>query len=377
MNYNKLSLKSKKMLYDVLKSENPVEMLEKRFKDISLKEEMELRSIIKELRKFGYINVNWADDIPYYITINNAAINYKEKLQENKEVENLENLKLANNSKIFISHRTSDKNIADALLDFFVATGISREKVFCSSLPGNDVKENIPMEIKEAIKNSCLNIAILSNEYYESAYCLNEAGILWFQDVTVIPIALPEIKPENMIGFLNSGYKIRRLDNSDDIAYIYDIVCEKSDSHQSKTSVVNVESRKLIDKYKEIISYRPQIQKHEINKQFEITTDDERIVLYYLLLNQVRKVAKNKMINWLQDDEVYGVDVSNAFDLLSSLGNSRFDNETLELSIDVFREYSRNSSEIINDLRLTVDEHIELASKKFKKMWDEKVLMTI
>lgn len=130
MNYNKLSLKSKKMLYDVLKSENPVEMLEKRFKDISLKEEMELRSIIKELRKFGYINVNWADDIPYYITINNAAINYKEKLQENKEVENLENLKLANNSKIFISHRTSDKNIADALLDFFVATGISREKVF-------------------------------------------------------------------------------------------------------------------------------------------------------------------------------------------------------------------------------------------------------
>ena len=39
--------------------------------------------------------------------------------------------------------------------------------------------------------------------YYQSAYCLNEAGILWYQDdVPVIPIALPEINSSNMYGFL-------------------------------------------------------------------------------------------------------------------------------------------------------------------------------
>ena len=94
---------------------------------------------------------------------------------------------------IFISHRTTDRAIADILLDFFIATGISREKIFCSSLPGNDVRERISVEVKEALQNSCLNIAILSDDYYKSAYCLNEAGILWFEKTPVIPIALPEI----------------------------------------------------------------------------------------------------------------------------------------------------------------------------------------
>ena len=110
------------------------------------------------------------------------------------------------------------------------------------------------------MKNSCVNIAILSNEYYKSAYCLNEAGIIWFQDVPVIPIALPEIEPTNMIGFLDSDYKIRRLDNADDIAYIYDVVCEAVHSEQAKASVVTAESRKLTDKYHAIISNRTVIK---------------------------------------------------------------------------------------------------------------------
>lgn len=63
------------------------------------------------------------------------------------------------------------------------------------------IEQKISVEVKNTMKNSCVNIAILSNEYYQSAYCLNEAGIIWFQDVPAIPIALPEIEPSNMIGF--------------------------------------------------------------------------------------------------------------------------------------------------------------------------------
>lgn len=103
---------------------------------------------------------------------------------------------------IFISHRTTDRAISDILLDFFIATGIPREKVFCSSLPGNDVRERISVEVKEALQNSCLNIAILSDDYYKSAYCLNEAGILWYENVPVIPVALPEINHENIYSIL-------------------------------------------------------------------------------------------------------------------------------------------------------------------------------
>ena len=111
--------------------------------------------------------------------------------------------------RIFISHRSIDKEVADLLLDFFTTTGLPKDIVFCSSLPGNDVKLNISSEIKQAISDSGANIVILSNEYYMSAYCLNEAGIVWFRDTPVIVIAMPEISPSDMLGFLDDNHKLR------------------------------------------------------------------------------------------------------------------------------------------------------------------------
>lgn len=279
-------------------------------------------------------------------------------------------MKSSNNSKIFISHRSSDGAIANALFDFFVATGISRDKIFCSSLPGNDVKEKISAEVKETMNNSCLNIAILSDEYYKSAYCLNEAGILWFQDIPVIPIALPEIQPTDMIGFLNDDYKIRRLDNADDIAYIYDTVCAASTSKQAKASVVTAETRKIIIKYQQLISTRTYLQNPTTEVSLSITTDDERIVLYYLILKQVRKVTKSTILRWLQDMEIYNVNVDNAFDLLSTLENGCIVDGTLELSNDIFREYLSKSEQIIEELQPVINSHIDLSSERFKRMWN-------
>ena len=135
------------------------------------------------------------------------------------------------------------------IVDFFSATGISRDKIFCSSLPGNDINEKISDEVKMALKNSAINIAILSYDYYQSAYCLNEAGVLWYNDVPVIPIALPEINSNNMYGFLNSEYKLRHLDLDTDISYIYDTVSEAVSAPHTKVGVVTYENNKLRNRY--------------------------------------------------------------------------------------------------------------------------------
>ena len=153
-------------------------------------------------------------------------------------------------NSIFISHRSTDKAVADMLLDFFIGCGVPREAVFCSSLPGNDVKEKISKEVKAALATSTINIAILSNDYYESVYCLNEAGILWFlDDKLVVPIAVPEITADKMIGFLDSDYKLRRLDNESDITYLLDAVTERLEVADTKYAVVREETRKLIERY--------------------------------------------------------------------------------------------------------------------------------
>ena len=213
MDFIKLPANSEKLLLELLQADNPVQMLGVRFEQASQRDDDELRGMLRELRERGYINVQWADNVPYYLTLNNSARTYKEQLAEYEDQKTVHFLQEKKVSPIFfISHRSTDKAIADMLLDFFSGTGIPRQTVFCSSLPGNDINEKISGEVKTALKKSVVNIAILSTDYYQSAYCLNEAGILWYQDdVPVIPIALPEINSSNMYGFLSNEYKLRRF----------------------------------------------------------------------------------------------------------------------------------------------------------------------
>lgn len=78
----------------------------------------------------------------------------------------------------------------------------------------------------------------------------------------------------------------------------------------------------------------------------EITTDDERIVLYYMLQNNIRKTSKQGVEEWLNENEIYGVNVENAFDLLASFNGVACSKDTLELELTMFRKYSQNAEKV-------------------------------
>lgn len=287
---------------------------------------------------------------------------------------------------IFISHRTTDKYVADMLVDFFSATGVPINEIFCSSLPGNDVKTKISKEVKEALNSSVVNIAILSNDYYKSAYCLNEAGILWYKEEPVILIALPEIDINNMYGFLDNDYKLHRLDSETDISDIYDTVREALKSSPIRTSTIISESHKLISRYKNFtntgektISKKPISIKNNFKNYSvsDMTTDDERIVLYCLLEKGSRRITKGYVTDWLRNNEVYDVDIDNAFDLLSSFDGGKVENDTLFFGVTAFREYSSNSESIMMELEKCVNNHKNLSSIKFKKLLDTNAINDI
>jgi len=264
------------------------------------------------------------------------------------------------------------------LVDFFCGTGISRDAIFCSSLPGNDVNEKISDEVKKALKESAVNIAILSHDYYQSAYCLNEAGILWYEDVPVIPIALPEINSNNMYGFLNNEHKLRRLDSDTDVSYIYDTVNEAVSAHQPKVSIITRENNKLREKYSDYIKSReaPKATSIIVNvpSVSEITTDDERIVLYYILQKNVRKISMGTIANWLNENEIYDVNIENSFDLLSSIDGGVVNGDSLEFGITAFRQYSANAEVIVPELQKCIANHTKLAVDTFRTIWDSNTL---
>ena len=155
--------------------------------------------------------------------------------------------------KVFISHRSDDKQFADLILNFLTSLGIDRNKVFCSSLPGNAVQLKISDEIRQWIDESAVAILLLSRKYYESAFCLNEAGIFWYlKDVASILIGVDDIRYEDMKGFLGSDYKLRTLQSASDIAFLYDRVVEKTHSKPSRYEQVTQETRKLQEAYQTV-----------------------------------------------------------------------------------------------------------------------------
>ena len=312
-----------------------------------------------------------AQDIDYWETKNTGSLPPHNSLSI-KEVTDLQ-------PTVFISHRSSEAKVADMLRDFLVGTGIPNDCIFCSSLPGNDVKHRISPEVKEKIKYSAVNIALLSNDYYNSAYCVNEAGIIWLREEAIpIVIGMPEITHDNMLGFLNNDYKLRRLNSDDDIAAIYDAVQKAVGVPPATISVVVNASHKLKENYDAFISSRTiesQSKGHPTADIVDlITTDDEKIVLLYVFKKNIRKIKKEAIAQWLQDLEIYDVNIDNAFDLLSTIGSGKNHGEQLELGIDFFREITTQSEAIIQSLSPILEKHIISSQTILQQMFKSRQL---
>ena len=76
------------------------------------------------------------------------------------------------------------------------------------------------------------------------------------------------------------------------------------------------------------------------------------------------------MVAWLHKNEIYDVNVDNAFDLLSSFDGGSVSADTLEFGIEAFRKYSANATNLLPLLKECVDRHTKLAADTFKCLWD-------
>ena len=149
--FNKLPSNSEKLLLELVQAESASQVLQAKYEGITHKER---DGMVRELISLGYISAKWADNIPYIVNLSNSARTYYEQLEafEGKKTA------VAQKTVVFISHRSTDKAVADMLVDFLAGTGIPKISFFCSSLPGNDISEKISAEVKAALKDSVLNI---------------------------------------------------------------------------------------------------------------------------------------------------------------------------------------------------------------------------
>ena len=289
--------------------------------------------------------------------------------------------------EIFISHRSSDKVFADILEAFLTTCGIPSDIIFCSSLPGNDIQCEISKEIKESLNTSKLNVVILSEYYYQSPYCQNESGIIWFNDTKKIVIALPEINENLMEGFLNKENKLRRMDKKNDILAVSDMLSEIFGSFIKSSAKLNANIDRFITQYNNALQTRtftPTLKNTSQTNELESKilsgelSDDEQVVLKYFYDTQNLLVNSDclDIQNWLNSNQISNIRVDNGLQLLledqliESVLDSLGTPAEFKLLISTYRDLRKISEKANNKLAECFDKHKTTVAQKSKNEID-------
>lgn len=117
--------------------------------------------------------------------------------------------------RVFISHSSKDEVFVVKLAQFFELLGVNRNNIFCSSIEGQGVKHG--KKIEEAVRNEIIEdkvlIYIISNNFLNSNYCLNEIGAGWILsdkrtlNKNLFHIKLPDISFDDIKGFIGGSDK--------------------------------------------------------------------------------------------------------------------------------------------------------------------------
>lgn len=282
--------------------------------------------------------------------------------------------------EIFISHRSRDKDYAELLETFLTTCGLPSGNIFCSSLPGNDIIYELSSEIKTALKTSKLNLVILSGSYYQSAYCLNEAGVIWYSDTKKIVFALPEINEDNMEGFLNKENKIRRMDNKEDLLAFSDVLKSIFPSFITTVAGLNAKIDKLLEQYSDILKSRIITNEFTVanldnNLEKEIQesgfSDAEKVILLYFHDTQKQRVDTNLIPyhDWMNKQNALDIDTENGFRLLAEDGLLGYVTDAFgnvceyKLSISTYRNLLKITRSSIDVLRSALQSSVDTTNK--------------
>lgn len=128
--------------------------------------------------------------------------------------------------KVFISHASADKPVVDWFVQLLEGgVGLRHSQIFCSSLegrkipPGKDFKAYIRDELAEAD----LVLALISRNYYASAFCMCELGAIWIQAKGLVPLVVPPLNV-NDLGAVLSGIQSLKIDDESDLDSMRDLL---------------------------------------------------------------------------------------------------------------------------------------------------------
>lgn len=288
--------------------------------------------------------------------------------------------------RIFISHAEIDEPYVLAIVELIEAIGVPEDGIICTSVPPYGAKygDNIYDWLRLQFTDCKLHVLfVLSDHYYKSAACLNEMGAAWITQSKANFILLPGFEYKEIKGAIDPRVKGMKLDGKQ--AETESSLIELRDSliNEFKLSEISEAKwkRKTEEFFRKINAIIPvtdmqgdrkdQYAQASIDNTIsKVSTDDEKIALVYILERQVCNIDVRAIEQWLLDEELYGVNVHNAFTLLADWSGGKYDGERLAFGISLFRELIQRKNDFIGKYLEVLDNHRIRSSEVFKNLWD-------
>jgi hypothetical protein len=103
--------------------------------------------------------------------------------------------------KIFISHASADRALADLLRDTLILAGIPEDRIFYSSARGSGIPsgQDVRGHLRAQLQEAGLVLELISSTFLQRAMCLIELGGAWVLNKPTYPIVVPPLEREEAI----------------------------------------------------------------------------------------------------------------------------------------------------------------------------------
>jgi hypothetical protein len=140
-------------------------------------------------------------------------------------------------ARIFISHSRKDTPLVEALVQLLEGgIGIRSFQIICSSLEeqaipaGADFKRHI----MEALGDAQVVVAVVTAQYYESAFCMCELGAAWALTKRCVPLLVPPVDSTDLRGSL-FGTQAIPIDDERSLDTMHSVLQSLAQSPESVT----------------------------------------------------------------------------------------------------------------------------------------------
>lgn len=166
-------------------------------------------------------------------------------------IQNASEIKVNKLGKIFISHNSMDRVLADDFMNIFISSSkLSREDFICASLPGSKLEsgKTWTKDIIDNVENCSCFIGLITNNFLESEVSFWETGLAHGFKKRIFFLLTPPISTKNCGNFFNT-FHLDSIQNSDDLDQLKDFIENEKDI-KITTSIWNNSKNLFLKKIK-------------------------------------------------------------------------------------------------------------------------------